>query len=173
MMLSNRRLLSVSVLLVTVSGCEIVVNPDTKPDLAAIVKVVNDAYQTQGYERPVIFLDTVEVCDPILQICDPPDGSIFPALKTQLETDLQVKARPLSDADYSDPTVPALTPVLAETGEIGVSISLGRFIEDDQGFLHVNVSVVRSGLDALVIEYVLEADESGWTIAKTIVIGVS
>ena len=55
--------------------------------------------------------------------------------------------RSLSEADFSDPSVPALTPVLCETGEVGVSVSLGRFTEDDQGQLHVDVSVARSGLD--------------------------
>ena len=154
--------------LVLVKGCTVVPNASSvvQPDLAAIVKVVNDVYRTQGFDRPVLFLDTGEVCDSILPTCDPPGGGIFPALKTQLETDLQVKVRPFSEADFSDPFLPALTPVLPETGEVGVSIRLGRFSVDDVGRLSVSVSVARSGLDGVGIDYKLERGDDGWIIVE-------
>lgn len=147
-LVGGRNVLGFIVALVLVPGCCAVVpkaSSDVQPDLAAIVKVVNDVYRTQGFERPVLFLDTGEVCDSILPLRVPPDGGIFPALKTQLETDLQVKVRPLSEADFNDPSVAALTPVLPETGEVGVSISLGRFSVDEEGLFCVRVSVAREG----------------------------
>lgn len=114
----GRTVLGFIVVLVLAQGCTVVpvASPDVQADFAAIVKVVNDVYRTQGFERPVLFLDAVEVCDSVLPSCVPPDGGIFPALKRQLETDLQVKVRSLSEADLTDPSVPALTPVLPETG---------------------------------------------------------
>ena len=80
--------------------------------------------------------------------------------------DLPVKVRPLSEADFSNPSFPALTPVLPETGEVGISVSLGRLTEDEdeEGLYHVDVSIVRSGLDIAFAEYSLEAGEVGWTI---------
>jgi len=112
----------------------------------------------------VVFLDTREVCDSVAPNCIPPDGDIDPELKSVLETELRVKVRPPLAACLTDPSVPALTPVLCETGEVGVTVSLGRFTEDDQGQLHVDVSVVHSGLDGVGFEYTLEPAEEGWTI---------
>lgn len=159
------------VALVLVQGCP--VETGVQPDLAAIVKVVNDAYRTQGLDRPVLFLDTGEVCDSILPPCVPPEGGIFPTLKTQLETDLQVKVRPFSEADFSDPFLPALTPVLPETGEIGVSVSLGRFSVDDGGQVRVVVTVARSGLDGVFMEYKLEPANDGWIIVEARITAVA
>ena len=169
MLVDGRNVFGLIVALVLAQGCTVVpiVSPDTQPDLAAIVKVVNDVYRTQGFDRPVLFLDAGEVCDSILPNCVPPDGGVFPALKTQLETGLQVKVRAFSEADFSEPFLPALTPVLSETGEVGVSISLGRFSVDEEGLLRVSVSVARSGLDGAFIEYVLESAGDGWTISET------
>ena len=170
-----RGVLRLIVALTLAQGCTVVPSApsDTQPDLAAIVKVVNEVYRTQGFDRPVLFLDTGEVCDSILPPCVPPDGGIFPALKTQLETDLQVKVRPFSEADFSDPFLPALTPVLPETGEIGVSILLGRFSVDDVGRLSVSVSVARSGLDGEIIEYTLEPADDGWIIVEARITAVA
>lgn len=169
-LVGGRNAFGLIVALALAQGCAVVpdASPDVQPDLAAIVKVVNDVYRTQGFERPVLFLDTGEVCDSILPPCVPPDGGIFPALKTQLETDLHVKVRSLCEADLTDPSVPALTPVLPETGEVGVSVSLGRFSVDEGGLLRVRVSVARSGLDGAFIEYVLEPADDGWTIRETV-----
>ena len=167
-LVGRRNVLSFIVAFVLAQGCTVVPNasPDVQPDLGAIVKVVTDAYFTEGFDRPVLFLDTGEVCDSVLPSCVPPDGGIFPALKTQLETDLQVKVRPLSEADLGDLSVPALTPVLPETGEVGVSIRLGRFSVDDVGRLSVSVSVGRSGLDGVGIDYKLERSDDGWIIVE-------
>jgi len=166
-LVGGRGVLSIIVALVLAQGCTVapIVSSDPQPDLGAIVKVVNDVYLTEGFDRPVLFLDTGEVCDSVLPSCVPPDGGIFPALKTQLETDLQVKVRPLSEADLGDLSVPALTPVLPETGEVGVSVALGRFREQGDGW-HVTVTVARSELDGAFIEYVLEPAGDGWTIME-------
>jgi hypothetical protein len=53
-------------------------------------------------------------------------------------------------------------------GEVGVSVSLGRFSVDEEGLIRVRVSVARSGLDGAFIEYVLEPADDGWTIRETI-----
>ena len=175
MLVDGRNVFGLIVGLVLAQGCTVVpiVSSDTQPDLAAIVKVVNDVYRTQGFDRPVLFLDTGEVYDSVLPRCVPPGGGIFPALKTQLETDLQVKVRPFSEADFSDPFLPALTPVLPETGEIGVPIRLGRFSVDDVGRLSVQVSVARSGLDGEIIEYTLEPADDGWIIVEARITAVA
>ncbi len=140
--------------------------PDVQPDLAAIATVIDDAYRKEGFSRPVLFLETGEVCDSISPTCVPSEGGVSPALKAQLETDLQVKVRALSEADLADPFVPALTPVLPETGEVGVSISLGRFSVDNGGLLRVSVTVARSGLNGVGMEYVLEPADDGWAIRE-------
>lgn len=132
--LSGRCLgLASAVFVLVAAGCSSTAQSlsEVQPDLAAIVKVVNDAYRAQGFDRPVLFLDMGEVCDSILPKCVPSDGGIFPALKKQLETDLHVEVWSLSEADF---TVPSLTPVLPETGDVGVSVSLGRFREEDDGY---------------------------------------
>ena len=169
-LVDGRIIFGIFVALVSTWGCSVVpiVSPVTQPDLAAIVKVVSDVYRTQGFDRPVLFLDTGEVCDSILPSCAPPNGGLSPALKSQLEMALQVKVLSLSEADLTDPSVPALTPVLPETGEVGVSVSLGRFSVDEEGLLRVRVSVARSGLDGSFIEYVLEPTDDGWGVREAI-----
>lgn len=139
-----------------------------QPDLGAIATVVTDAYRTQGLERPVLFLDMGGVCDSVSPSCNATDGGVPPALKTRLETDLDVKVRPRSEANLGDLSVPALTPVLPDTGEIGVSVSLGRFREQDDGSWHVNVTVARSGLDGVFVEYILQPLDGSWNIVDTI-----
>ena len=140
--------------------------PDEQPGLAAIVMVINDAYRVEGDDRPVIFLDTDGICDLMWPNCVSSEGGIFPILKEQLEADLQVQVRPPSDAFLGDLFVAALTPVLPETGEVGVTILLGGFFVDERGFLRVSVMVVRSGLDGVGFEYALEAGDHGWDIVE-------
>lgn len=100
------------------AGCTVVQipAPAVQPDLAAIVEVVNEAYRTQGFDRPVLFLDTGEACDSVLPNCDTPDSDLFPVLKSQLEADLQVKVRPFSEADFSDPFLPRWLSLAAHVG---------------------------------------------------------
>jgi hypothetical protein len=163
--------LGTAAVIVAVVGCGTVSEPSSHqppagPDWKAIATVVGEAYRTEGQARPVVFVDTGEVCDSVAPSCIPPDGDIDPELKSVLETELRVKVRPPSAACLTEPSVPALTPVLCETGEVGVTVSLGRFTEDDQGRLHVDVSVARSGLDGAFVEYVLEPAEDGWTVSE-------
>ena len=162
--------LGAAVLLLGAVGCGVPPwPPPPEPDWEAIATVVNDVYRTQGFERPVLFLDTDEVCDSVSPSCIPPDGDIDPELKRALETELRVKVRPPSAACLTEPSVPALTPVLCETGEVGVSVSLGRFSVDDEGRLRVNVSAARSGLDGVGLEYTLESDGERWAIIDTVI----
>ena len=158
--------LGLAAMLILAQGC--MVGPslppvDVEADLAAIVAVLNDAYRTRGFGRPVLFLDTGNACESVQPPCVQPDGGVPPELTTQLEADLQVKVRSLPEADF---TVPSLTPILPETGEVGVSVSLGRFREEDDGYWHVNATISRSGLDSGTVEYVLERDEGGWAIIE-------
>ncbi len=154
--------LGAAALLVGAVGC----GAESPPDWDAIATVVSEAYRTEGQARAVVFVDTGEVCDSVLPICTPPGRDIDPELKSVLETELRVKVMPPSAACLTEPSVPALTPVLCETGEVGVTVSLGRFTEVEQGRLHVDVSIARSGLDGVLVEYVLEPAGDGWTISE-------
>jgi ABC-type transporter MlaC component len=60
--------------------------------------------------------------------------------------------------------------VLPETGEIGVSISLGRFFADRAGRLRVTVTVARSGLDGVVLHYVIERSNGGWFVVDVVLV---
>jgi len=141
------------------ASCAPVPWPASEPDLAAIATVVKDVYRAEGQQRRIIFLEMEE--DTLAQAQD------------LLETDLGVTIRPESEADRTDASLPALTPVLSETGDIGISISLGRFRVDDDGNLRVMVSYARSGLDGADLEYVLEANGQGWRIINRISHGVA
>jgi len=124
------------------------------PDLAAITTVVKDVYRQEGQSR-MIFLAVEEPVDDTL-------------LEETLEQDLGVNVRPESEADRTDPSLPVLTPKLPETGEIGISIQLGRLSLADDGKLHVTVLFARCGLDGGSFEYVLERTDAGWSIADVI-----
>ena len=137
---------------------------NTEPDLAAITTVVKDVYRSEG-QRRIIFLGT-----------DEPEAfgaNTLAQARSQLEDDLGVTVRPESEADRTDLSLPALTPVLPETGEMGISISLARFRLDEAGNLRVQVTFARSGLDGAVLEYVLTLGEQGWTIIDRIGLGVA
>ena len=143
---------------VLASGCASLVDcrplPDTEPDLELIVTVVSDVYRGAGQGR-IIFLgaddETIE-------------EGMLSAAGNLLEQELRVKVRPESEADRGSLTLPVMTPVLLETGEIGISISLGRFSLDEQGWIHVDVSYARSGLDGAIFAYTLQPTEEGWAI---------
>ena len=126
----------------------------TEPDLSAIATVVKDVYRTQGQGR-IIFLGTQE--------SDLEDSTLV-AARTVLQDDLKVNVRPEADAVYSAPDAPLFTPVLAGSGELGVSIRLGRFRLGDDGRTTVTVFWNRSCGERGDIDYLLERDEQGWLI---------
>ncbi len=173
-LVGKRNVLGFVVALVLVPGCPFL--PDTsldvQPDMKAIVAVVAAAYGHEGDDRLVVFPDTSDICGSVSPDCEPtePDG-LDAGLKERIEAGILLetgkvrKVRAPSEACYDDLSLPALTPVLCGTGEIGVSVSLGRFREQGDGW-HVNVTVARSGLDGAFIEYVLEPADDGWTIIE-------
>ena len=148
--------------LVLAAGCGFIpfTPPELEPDVPAIVTVVNDVYQGEGHGR-IVFLEANEL-----------GGTMAVEARSMLEAALHVKVRPLTEAELTDPSLPALTPVLPETGEIGVSISLGRFSADGAGRLRVTVTVARSGLDGVVLDYVIERSSGGWLIADVVLAAV-
>lgn len=154
----NRGLGAVGVALIIAAGCGFTPlgTPELEPDVAAIVTVVNDVYKGEGRGR-IVFLEADEL-----------GGPMAAEARAALEAALRVKVRPLAEADLSDPALPALTPVLPDTGEIGVSISLGRFFADGAGRLRVTVTVARSGLDGVVLHYVIERSNGGWLVADVV-----
>ena len=143
--------------------------PMVPPDLAAIAIVVSTAYRTEWFGRQVLFVDTSDACDTIMPRCTASGNGLDPALKRLLQSELQAKIQPQTAACYAESSLPALTPVHCETGEVGVVVSLGRFVVDGQGRLHIAVTIARSGLDGVVLEYILEASDGGWTIVDTII----
>ena len=148
--------------LVLAAGCGVIPlgTPELEPDVAAIVTVVNDVYEGEGHGR-IVFLEANEL-----------GGAMAAEARSALEAALHVKVRPLVEAELTDPSLPALTPVLPETGEIGVSISLGRFFADRAGRLRVTVTVARSGLDGVVLDYVIERSNGGWLVVDVVLAGV-
>jgi len=130
--------------------------PPNVPNIPTIITVVKHAYRMEGHGR-IVFLAAPDV-----------DGSMLTAACGALENDLGVKVRPEEHADRTDPDLPALTPVLPETGEIGISIRLGRFNLAEDGRLHVTVSFARSGLDGGDLDYVLERAGDEWSITDVV-----
>ena len=143
-----------------ITGCAQMDSPAASapkgPDLAAIITVVEDVYATEGRGR-MIFLGTVD---------DTIDEADLQQARTRLEAGLGIAVKDDSEADRSDPALPALTPVDPETGEIGISIYLGRFTVDGDARLRVEATFARSGLDGMVVEYVLESTPQGWNITE-------
>ncbi len=129
----------------------------------AMITVVEDVYATQGRGR-MIFLGTYG---------DSIDEAELRQARMHLQTDLGVPVKDDSEADRSDPTLPALTPVDPETGEIGISIFLGPLTIDEDGRTRIEVSFARSGLDGMVIGYVLESAPEGWKIIDRTTLAIS
>lgn len=138
--------------------------PDVQPDMNAIVMVISNAYDKAGEDREVVFLDTIGVCAVLPETCDPPDGEVSAEFKDNLEATLQKKVLSLSEACFVDPSLPSLMPTDCETGEVGVSISIGRLGEDTDGYWHVDVTIALSSVDSTTLEYILERGEAAWTI---------
>ncbi len=134
--------------------------PQTASDLnrAAIITVIEDVYLREGRQR-IIFCDDAVYVDA--------------QVTATLENRLGVKVEPDSDANRDNSDLPPLTPASAETGEIGISISVGEFTTDADGRLHVTVTFARSGLDAGAFNYVLSFTDAGWVIESLEPAGVA
>ena len=130
-------------------------------DVVPITTVVKDIFGREGQGR-IIFLKA-----------DGAAENIENAMSC-LAADLQTRVLPESEAERAiDDSLPVLTPFDPKTGEIGISIILGRFTLTEQGNLTVGVSFERSGLDGAAYEYVLEPMDGGWSVLSVKRIGVS
>lgn len=129
---------------------------DREANVAVIATVVKDVYGFQGRGR-IIFLDAEE---------DALDTETLSQAGLLVESELGVRVLPESVADRSDLSLPVLTPVDPETGDIGISIRLGRFRLGDDGRLRVEVGTIRSGLDGRGFDYTLERASEGWVITS-------
>ena len=127
---------------------------DRQANVAVIATVVKNVYGFQGRGR-IIFLGAEQGAL---------DTETLAQARSLVESELGVRVLPQSAADRSDLSLPVLTPVDPETGDIGISISLGRFNLGDDGRLRVEVGATRSGLDGQGYEYVLERAGEGWVI---------
>jgi hypothetical protein len=135
------------------------------PDVAAVTVVVKDVYGLEGQGR-MIFLDD-----------DPNHNGLDQALLAdvmqELRTDLGVHVSSESEADRTDPNLPALTPVDSHTHEVGIAVFLGRFEADVQGNLRVEAGYARSGRDQKVFQYVLARRLGQWTVIEKTLIAIS
>lgn len=133
-------------------------------ELDPLVIVVASVYTEFGEDRIVFLrmLDTEETDEAYL------------ALIAQLEEELSVPVLPESLADRAiTANLPPLTPVDPQTGEAGISITIGDIRFDEQGYLIVEVGYARSALDGGVLEYVLDDTPDGWIILAIRLTGVS
>ena len=133
-------------------------------DLAPIVIVAADVHAEFGEDR-MVFLKMLDARE---------ESATYPALIAHLEEELSVPVLPDSSADRSiHPDLPPLTPVDAQTGDIGISITIGDIGFDEQGYLVVEVGYARSALDGGVLEYVLDDTPDGWIIIAIRLTGIS
>ena len=79
---------------------------------------------------------------------------------------LGIAVRAIEEASYPESGVPALTPVLPDTGEVGVEIALRWFEQDADGALSLQASIGYSGLDGMFIRYRLRRSSRGWRIVE-------
>ena len=143
------------------AGCPLVDDPagptvslDREANVAVIATVVKNVYGFQGRGR-IIFLGAEQGAL---------DSETLAQAGSLVESELGVRVLPESAADRSDLSLPVLTPVDPQTGDIGISIRLGRFNLGDDGRLRVEVGAIRSGLDGQGYDYVLERASEGWVI---------
>jgi hypothetical protein len=147
-------------LLTMMAGCPALSPVDAdgyaEPDVATIAMVVKHVYGLQGRGR-IIFLGADE---------DAVQSEALTQAGAVVEADLGVRVLPESAADRSDLSLPAFTPVDPETGEIGVSINVGRFRLTDDGKLEVSAGAVLSGVSGQGYDFVLEQVGESWTIVS-------
>jgi hypothetical protein len=126
------------------------------PDVAAISTVVKALYGMHGRGR-IIFLGSDD---------GSVDSQLLALAGAAVQEEVGVRVLPESTADRSDPSLPALTPKDPETGEIGISIRLGRFRVTSENRLEVSGWVIVSGLNAQEYQIVLERSEDSWVIIE-------
>jgi len=156
-MSANRFVRAVGLLpLLTVGGCCPPPPPPepTEPDVAAISTVVKALYGMHGRGR-IIFLGSDD---------GSVDSDMLAQAGTAVQEELGVRVLPESAADRSDFSLPALTPKDPKTGELGVSIQLGRFRVQGDNHLAVSAWAILSGLNAQEYEIVLKRSGDGWEI---------
>jgi hypothetical protein len=170
MMMEKRRLTVaiLALLLPVVVGCfasptgTTLAEVDTELDPIAIAAA--HVYGELGEDR-VVFLRMLDRDE---------DDVSYLALMDMLEEELAVPVLPESQADRAvTADLPPLTPVDAETGEAGISITIGEIGFDEQGYLMIEVGYARSAVDGGVFQYVLDDTPDGWVIVAILLTGIS
>ena len=115
------------------------------------------AYEQEGGQREVIFLTVADA-----------DDEEYNEIADALFEELGVDVLPAETAVYTDLDLPALTPVDAETGQIGVSLTLHQLVDVDGEEYEATVSFARSGLDGGDVTYTLERQDDEWTITDSV-----
>lgn len=152
-------------------GCMIpqFADSDAEANLDAIGLVLSAAYTEGGFDRSVLFVEIGDACDSIAGECAQNESRLPESVKAVLEVTLGVKVHPNSEADRTSPDFPVLTPVLPETGEVGVYVRLGRFRATEDGLLEVPVDILRSGLNGELTTFTLENMGNGWVVRNIVV----
>lgn len=145
-------------LVLQAGGCPSVTPSDVVagPDLTAISTVVKAIYGMHGRGQ-IIFLGSDD---------DGVDSELLAQAGAIVQDELGVRVLPDSAADRSDLSLPPLTPKDPETGEVGISIRLGRFRVEEDGRLSVSAWAIRSGRDAQGYDVVLERSSDGWAVVQ-------
>ena len=121
-------------------------------------------------EREVVFAaDYTDYAQP--DAPPPPENGDFEALLERLSESLALPVLSIDEADYSDPDLPALTPVDPQSGKVGVSVWLELQQRQLDGSLLVVGGFARNGLDGMIFEFLLMADNSGWDIVDASPVG--
>ena len=115
--------------------------------------VLKTAYELEGGQRQVIFLDADELSEEELD-----------QVAVSLESELRVTVLPAEAAFRGDPELAALTPVDPETGEVGVSLTLHEIAEVGSGECEAVISYARSGLDGGEVIMVYERRAGRWVL---------
>jgi hypothetical protein len=136
-------------------GAQAVVATGGDSEAPSPALVLKAAYELEGQQRQVVFVDAVELAD-----------DEFDALMAELEAELQVEVLPAEAAFRGDPDLPALTPIDPETGEVGVSLTLHEIAEVAAREYEAVVSYARSGLDGGELIIVLARDAAGWAVVE-------
>ena len=141
--------------LVVLGGCgaQAVVSSGSSLAAPSPALILKTAYELEGQQRQVIFLDAYELPDDRLD-----------ELMDELEAELRVDVLPAEAAFRGDPDLPALTPIDPQTGEVGVSLILHDITEIDPDEYEATVSYARSGLDGGDLILILERQAAGWAV---------
>lgn len=111
------------------------------------------AYELEGRDRPLIFLDLGAESD-----------ADFEEVADELAAEFSVDVLPADTAFRGDLDLPALTPIDPESGQIGVSLTLGEMVPVEDRRYEATVRYARSGLDGGSIIFILEQQGPDWTV---------